>query len=473
MVTRVLPCPVTNGYTSDPTMAGMLVAHGSAGAKGCKPVGDMVVAKKRRGSTMRKRQELDKRRWLYAIGAAGAAMAVMSAITACGGGGGDSDVVLEPVAACDFEIGAVPFVAAQPGQYCLVADLDATSVAQDAIVIEADGVTIDGAGHWLQGPDAPETPYRGVIAYDQGQLRIENLSVKGFHTAILIARTDASDADGRYPNARSKNVQIDNVHVQDQRLQGIHVRADEATVTDATVRNVGGSTATPHAFATGIYLTGNGCSISGNDVEGLHAVGSGEGVGIALYGGIDCQVRDNRIVFSDVPAWSENYGLWISTGGNEPPLVEANEIVGASYVAGPFGRYKDNTATNVVCDLFVRRFTLGVPLIDEGRNLVASHATGVQCKNDPEVMARLFLESESPEAAYAVARAWTEVNAGLLVDGGDPANAALQTYVWLRVAARLGHALAVGAVETGWSGYAPDFYEAANAEVASILGQVV
>jgi hypothetical protein len=56
-------------------------------------------------------------------------------------------------------ITAVPTTISSPGVYCLIADLDGTGIENgQAIIIDADNVTLDLKGHVLKGPTSVLKP---------------------------------------------------------------------------------------------------------------------------------------------------------------------------------------------------------------------------------------------------------------------------------------------------------------------------
>lgn len=81
-------------------------------------------------------------------------------------------------------------------------------------------------------------------------------------------------------------------------MQGIYIKAYNFIIKNSRIIGVGPNSNSPHSFATGIYSEGNLCSIESNTISLGYATGNGENVGIALYGGIDCRIKNNHNVNS-------------------------------------------------------------------------------------------------------------------------------------------------------------------------------
>lgn len=374
---------------------------------------------------------------------------------ACGGIAAltDHDPVLQSATKteqhCDHYIQAVPYVIDAPGRYCLNSDVHAEALQQDAILINAHDVEIDGGDFALIGPKQAGNTYRGILAYDRNGIRLKDLRIDGFHTAVLITRTDDTDLNSRPAEERASNIEFDDLQIQNATFQGIHVRADDVTITDSSVTNVGGSSAIPHAYATGMQIVGNRCRIENNRVVGVHAVGNGEAVGIALYGGSDCYVSGNFVEFLQRPEWGDNFGFWIGSAHDIAPRLERNKVVRASYVGGPYGSYADNSGELISCSMFVRRPSTTEFFEDRGGNALVvtsaaspSEDSDALCKHDVKAMAKKFHADPSATSAYAVARAWQEQTAIKAVAGEAVQDELAELYAWLLVAAKLGHPLA-------------------------------
>lgn len=352
------------------------------------------------------------------------------------------ETILHNVAPRDcIPIETLPAVVATPGTYCLTANLVFAS-AGDAITVNADNVTIDGRGFEISGPTDPATTSRGVLAINRSDLTVRDIIISGFSTSVIVGNTDAAmpgTATFYDPNRLSRNITVENVTSYDATLQGIHIRADNFRIVNNRVSAVGPSQTADNNFATGIYTLGNGCEISGNLIMLGEATGTGENVGIGVNLGAGCEVANNTVVFDRLPEFGRNFGIWTRPAGGELALVRDNFITGSHHALGPFGIFKNNIATNTVCDMFARRPSAVDILIDLGGNRATASGLLPQigsttCFSDPEAALSRFESAPSAAAAYTTALAFGET---------DPVDLETETRTWLIVAARLGHQKAI------------------------------
>jgi pectate lyase len=56
----------------------------------------------------------------------------------------------------------------------------------DGIVIERDNMTLDGAGHTVQGPGAGVSDFKGIEMTERSNITIKNLEINGFNTGIQV-----------------------------------------------------------------------------------------------------------------------------------------------------------------------------------------------------------------------------------------------------------------------------------------------
>ena len=372
---------------------------------------------------------------------------------------------------CTGFIDALPIIIDTPGRYCLTQNIDTSEVEISGIDIRSDDVTIDGQGFAIHGSADPATRTRGILAIDQSRVTIENLRIVGFQTAILFGETGAQipGTSMRASDHASRDIKVLRVRIDNPTFQGIHIRADNFSITDSTVAGVGPSTVHPHSFATGIQVRGNNCEISRNRVALGDATGTGENVGIALYLGAACRIEHNTVFFTKFPEWGRNFGIWSRTEGGPLPLISGNLVSGAHYAFGPHGLFESNISTDTSCALFVKREDAVAQLIDAGENQTFETAAVVRpgdktCPNSIERARVRYFESPGPEAAYVVALTYTEIS---------PANIA-ETLAWLMVAANHGHAIAqVTASNPASGGYTEEDTAKALALAATINTEIV
>lgn len=371
----------------------------------------------------------------------------------------------ESLQACDVRLNSLPVVISEPGTYCLSKSMDVSEARLDAITIQSNDVVIDGLGHTVVGSADPATTARGVYAVDYRGITVRNIRLSGFITAILIGRTDQLIAGTTtYPaNARSRDIRISGVVVDGPTFQGIHVRADNFTIVGNTIMGIGPSSVSPHAFATGISTTGNGCDISGNRVMLGEPTGNGENVGIANYLGAGCRIERNTIVFDRLPEFGRNFGIWTKPSGGAVPLVADNLISGAHYALGPHGMFERNHIENPVCAVFTQRPSEFDGFFDLGGNVEVRTAGIVrpgdrQCPDEVERALSRYRAKPSPEAAYLVALSYGE---------HSPIENEAESLAWLTVAAKAGHQLAEAQIRQPRS---PEIQAAAERIAAMILG---
>lgn len=136
----------------------------------------------------------------------------------------------------------------EPGEYVLASDIEnggKTPISKSCIRITADGVTLDGDGHLVDGRGVSDT--KGIAAVDTENVVIRNVEVDDWHAGVLVEGGSATVRDVRtYSNAFG--VRLEN--------------ATSATVEDSAVEeNLVGV----FAINQSVTLTGN--EFSGNEIE--------------------------------------------------------------------------------------------------------------------------------------------------------------------------------------------------------------
>jgi len=295
-------------------------------------------------------------------------------------------------------------------------NIDSSNIEHDEIIINIDNVTIDGLGRSLTGPVGRNTNARGIIAYDRSGVIIKNIKITGFNTSILFAHTkNMINEKGFSSTNKSNGITISNVQASDPKFQGFHINADNFRITGSSVYGVGPGSEKSHSFATGIYVVGNLCEVSNNQILLGRPTGSGENLGIAIYYGNGCRVTENRIAFDSWPEYGENFGIWVIGDAGSLPVFENNLITSASYALGPYGVSRNNIGINTSCSIFVTRKSTVSRLVDLGGNSNIAReserdpAIGIALyKNNPEEMKKSYQSSPSIFTAFSVSRAYQE-----------------------------------------------------------------
>lgn len=146
---------------------------------------------------------------------------------------------------CTGYVDALPAVIAQPGTWCLRANLSTPVGSGNAITLAAHNVTLDCNDFRIDGLSAGVgTRAIGVYASDRGNLAVRNCTVRGFYRGIWL---DATVDPGRDAVHRVEDNRLDQ-----NRYIGIQVEGPGSRVARNLVRNTGG--APDQAYAYGIYL---------------------------------------------------------------------------------------------------------------------------------------------------------------------------------------------------------------------------
>ncbi|HHU0065080.1 TPA: right-handed parallel beta-helix repeat-containing protein, partial [Legionella pneumophila] len=325
----------------------------------------------------------------------------------------------------------------------------------DAIIIQANNVILDGNGYLLKGPGTSTTLSRGIVAYNRQNIIVKNIIIDGFYIGILFADNSLpsdtlipinyfiSNSIYNFSQSKPKNIIIQNVAIESSIMQGIYIKAYNFIIKNSRIIGVGPNSNSPHSFATGIYSEGNLCSIESNTISLGYATGNGENVGIALYGGIDCRIKNNHIIFARWPMWGRNFGIWSKSSRSGHPVIENNFIRGAHYALGPFGLFSGNIAVNLSCAFFVQRKNKANQFFDLGKNVAVMQSSVNEgmggnsiCPDNRVYAAYRFIVNPGAFSAYSAAMAWGE--------GGE--ETLIETYAWFLVASYYKHELALNIV---------------------------
>jgi hypothetical protein len=189
-----------------------------------------------------------------------------------------------PARAACTAIDHANYTIASPGEYCLTANVVATS---NGITINADNVTLDCGGYTIDGSaQAASTTGRGVMAINRNGITIQNCTIKGFMEGIRLVGMDGTIRGNMLIAPLSR---------------GIIVNGDGNVIDANRVTDAGGAS-NYSLGAYGIYTTGSAI-IRGNTVSGVvPTLGSGKsGYGIYMSGNSAGVIQGNivRNVLSD------------------------------------------------------------------------------------------------------------------------------------------------------------------------------
>jgi parallel beta-helix repeat protein len=201
----------------------------------------------------------------------------------------------------------VPYTITESGSYCLIQNLTHTDRYSNAIVVEANNVTIDLGGYSLIGPTTSYNETCSGIYMDmRSNVEIRNGTITNFPNRGIFA-----DNSGEVLG--STGIRIVSIRVTKTGAEGIVLWGYHHTVMNCTVTNTeieveqghGGITCASFCSVTGNVVsrhaifgiqTGSGCTIRNNTVgECSYGIVPGDG----------CSVTDNTIFFA-------GDGMWIS-----------------------------------------------------------------------------------------------------------------------------------------------------------------
>jgi hypothetical protein len=244
----------------------------------------------------------------------------------------------EAQAAACTRIEAVPYTITAPGRYCLAGDL---TTASYGILVFADDVDIDLAGHRLLGPLDPGSPDSCISAYARRRISVRNGIIRGCAFGVYLS--DLFDQYWKSGLEGGHHV-VENVEISQSGFRGIRIEGNGNVVRGNIVRHVGGSTVFGKTSMIGIESYGPGATIEGNSVHEVRGWAGypGEGVGISVTAlGAGSVVRDNLVSMSGVnhaeswgpwPSTSRStWGIWIGGAESRGIVVESNRIVNAVY----------------------------------------------------------------------------------------------------------------------------------------------
>lgn len=210
-------------------------------------------------------------------------------------------VAAPPASASDLTCGQVITVDTE-----LTHDLVCPAGA-DALVIGANGITLDLKGFTISGPGAYATLGSGVRAAQKSGVTITNGTITGFRSAVVldqsthstVSKIVASDTDQAINLANATDSQVLKNTVTASRRDAIRLGGAHGSVVSQNVLN-------DNQWAISVSAT-NGAVVERNQLAGTH------GTGIAVFdGSIGTTISQNVVTFG----WVEGIRTSFGTAGS-------------------------------------------------------------------------------------------------------------------------------------------------------------
>ena len=232
---------------------------------------------------------------------------------------------------CGTIIASAPAVISTQGVYCLTHDLSTAITTGQAILVNANNVTIDCNGYKIGGLAGGTSSSANGIYADSLRLNItvRNCGIRGYYYGIDLQSTGNLVEDNRLDNNLYTGIQVlgDNNRVQRNRIYdtgGFPGNTDSAGIVangeiiDNTVAGVFATTTDSNA--TGIWANSAGVEVRGNQIRDLVATGTGVVLGIKVAAG-GVTVRGNSMSLSSLTT-----GNGISGNGPTDTFCLANTV---------------------------------------------------------------------------------------------------------------------------------------------------
>jgi hypothetical protein len=233
-------------------------------------------------------------------------------------------------------ITSLPAVISAQGVYCLTGNVGTGMTTGNAILINANNVTIDLNGWKVGGQSAGLGTVAVGIRSAMDNVTIKNGIVRGFSSGIVLS---------------GRGAVVEDILADQNTYVGIMTQGQGALVRRNRVIDTGGSTAYTDVAAVGVWADGDGSLVENNFISGLTATGTAAEDGIGV-GGNNSTVHGNVISDGAKPT-----GIGSSTGiitgyqASNASIVEntvTNFNIGILFVSPATGTYSQNVA--VGCD---------------------------------------------------------------------------------------------------------------------------
>ena len=228
----------------------------------------------------------------------------------------------------------VPYNVSAPGVYCLARDFSTPLQASAFITIEADNVTIDLAGHTLDGH---LVPVYGVYGFNRTNVTVRNGRLLRFGTGVFLGATTPSD--GALGGHR-----IEDLDLRGNEGTGINVWGRGSLVRGNRIADTG--TGLEYNTAEGIRVAGPAVRVLDNEVIRTR----GYAAGIRVLNAPGSVVGGNRITDTVGISSTESVALAVSNSGGT--LVHGNHVsnitsylntTGVSVVSSNYVTVRDNS----------------------------------------------------------------------------------------------------------------------------------
>ena len=232
-------------------------------------------------------------------------------------------------------ITSLPATIDAQGLYCLTGNLATGQTSGNAIIINANNVTLDLNG-WKVGGQAAGSGTNAAGIYSAAvNVTVKNGIVRGFRWGVFLTGRGAT---------------VQGVTADQNTQFGISVQGPGSVVQGNQVVDTGSSTFVANIGAYGITVSGPGSLVQNNLVSGLTATGTGDEIGIYFLS-VAAQSTARGNVVSDTARPSG-----VSTAirmSNTSAVAVSNNIVtnfdyGVFYAGSATGTYSRNTV--ISCD---------------------------------------------------------------------------------------------------------------------------
>jgi Calx-beta domain/Right handed beta helix region len=234
---------------------------------------------------------------------------------------------------------AIPFSIQAPGIYCLARNATTRMRSGTAVLVAADGVTVDLGGFKLAGTAGLKAQAVGIASEGRKNVTVRNGTVRGFLAGVVLRQAP--------PFLVSQGLLVQNVKALSNTYSGIWVEGADSEVAQCTVSSTGrGTSFGPDHDAMGIAAVGPGVQIVANAVTATYGSGRGNGYGIGVTSGDAAEVASNAVSGARSRATT---GILIdassSVAVNDNAL--SNLLFGIVLTNGSTGTTSNNTMTRV------------------------------------------------------------------------------------------------------------------------------
>ncbi len=251
-------------------------------------------------------------------------------------------------------IGKLPIHITSSGSYRLASDLSFAPSQGAAIRVDADDVTIDLAGHTLQGLAGSDSLATGILADNRRGLTVTGGVIRGFYFGIDLR-------EPRDSTRRSADHRLTHLVLTQNHYFGIRVMGRNCEVRHCTITDTGGSTRPRHTIPHGIRMAGPQNAVRHCNIIDLRLRqfpdDRGEIVGVHFDAAKDAVFEHNRVIelsnqrddpFDSADIKERTFAVWFNGGPQKDTFVTVtgNTFVGftvpLAFAPGSDGRVSDN-----------------------------------------------------------------------------------------------------------------------------------